>query len=113
MRILGSCLILLSLFSVAACLTEVKPILKPAEVGIPDRIVNLQKWIDQSVSSSEISRDQAKPLQEKLYEIKEKYNQLQAKGPLTPKDSERINKMLDDCSNAFFQQKIKKQQKAY
>ena len=107
MRKVSGCLIVLS-FLIAACMSEVKPILKPSQVDIPTRIANQQKWVDQSVAYKEITYEEAKPVQAKLYQIKEKYNRLQSAGGLTAKDSETINRMLDECSDMLFRTKQKR-----
>jgi hypothetical protein len=107
-RKINGCLILLSFLAVA-WMSEIKPILKPAEVDIPTRIVNLQKWQDQAVTSKEITREEAKPVRAKLDEIKEMYNRLQSAGKLSAKDSETINRMLDECSDMLYRVKQRRQ----
>ncbi len=108
MRKINGCLILLS-FLVVACMSEVKPLLKPTQLDIPTRIANEQRWTDEAVASKKITRDEAKPVQVKLYQIKEKYNLLQSTGRLTPRDSDTINKMLDECSDLLFRIKQKRE----
>ncbi len=109
MRKISGCLILLSFFWVAACLSEVKPLLKPTQVDIPNRIANQQKWLNQAIASKEISRGEGQPVRHELEKIKEKYNLLQSRGELTVKDSETINRMLDECSDLFFRIRQKRQ----
>ncbi|MGC9966084.1 MAG: hypothetical protein ABSE08_11820 [Syntrophobacteraceae bacterium] len=111
MRKINGCLIVLSLF-IVACMSEVKPILKPTQIDIPTRIANEQSWVDQAVASKKITREEAKPVQVKLYQIKETYNRLQSAGRLTAKDSDKINQMLDQCSDLLFRAKLKRE-KAY
>ncbi len=96
----------------AGCLTEVKPLLKPVELDVPTRIADMQKWLDQAVASKELSHSVMKPIQVKLYQIKEKYNTVQQPGGgLKVKDAETLNRMLDECSNMLFQAREKKQNK--
>ena len=104
------CVIFMTVFLAGACMSEVKPLLKPTEVDIPNRIANLQKWVDEDIALAQTTRENAFPIQKKLYEIKVKYNGLLSAGPLTAKDSETINRMLDETSDALFRltQKRKK-----
>ena len=102
MRKINGCIILLSFLVAAACISEIKPVLKPTELDIPTRIANEQKWIDEAVASKAISFKESKPIQEKLYQIKEKYNLLQSAGNLSAKDSSTMNQMLDECSDFAF-----------
>jgi hypothetical protein len=101
-RKISGCLILL-VFSVAACISEVKPLLKPVEVDIATRIANQQKWLDEAIASKELTREQTKPVQVKLYQIKEKYGRLQSAGTIGARDSEEINRMLDESSALLFE----------
>jgi len=91
-------------------MSEVKPILKPSQVDIPTRIANQQKWLDEDIALKAISRENAKPIQDKLNQIKQKYNRLQSAGALTAKDSKELNQMLDQCSESVFRltQKVQK-----
>ncbi len=98
---ISGCLIVL-VFAVAACVTEVKPLLKHAEVDIPTRIANQQKWLDQAIATKELTREEAKSVQESLNQIKEKYGKLRPGETLTAKDSEEINRMLDESSDLFY-----------
>ncbi len=110
MRKISGCLIVLS-FLLAGCLTEVKPILKPAELDVPTRITNMQKWLDEAVTSKELTYNLVRPAQKKLYEIKVKYNMMQQPGGvLKVKDAETLNRMLDECSQILFQAKEQKRQ---
>jgi hypothetical protein len=94
-------IVVLSLL-IVACISEVKPILKPTEVDIPTRIANEQRWVDEAVRSKAITVDDARLVQAKLYEIKEKYNRLELAGRLSVKDTDMMNKMLDECSEMLF-----------
>ncbi len=102
-------MIMMSVFLLAACISEVKPILKPTEVDIPNRIADQQKWLDQDIAAKAITRRKAMPITNKLKQIKEKYDLLQSAGPLTAKDSAEINRMLDKTSEAIFRAKQKVQ----
>lgn len=101
--------LMMMVFLVAACMTEIKPVLKPAVIDIPDRIADQQRWLDQYITLKTIERKDAKPIQEKLVEIKGKYDRLQSAEALTAKDSEAINKMLDQTSEEIFRLSQKKQ----
>jgi acyl carrier protein phosphodiesterase len=92
----------MTLFLVSACATEIKPVLKPVEVDIPNRIVNLQKWLAMEVEDKIIEFKDAKPIQDKLNEIKQRYDRLQSAGALTAKDSKEIAQMLDAISDQIF-----------
>jgi len=94
-------LVFMTVFLVAACMAEVKPILKPVEVDIPTRIANQQKWLEQDMKVT-IPRDLAIPVQKQLAQIKENYDRLQSAGALTAKDIEAINRMLDETSEEIF-----------
>ena len=109
MRKISGCFIVLCFLVAAGCLTEVKPLLKPVDLDVPTRIANMQKWLDQAVASKELTRNAIKPIQAKLYQIKEKYNMVeQPGGGLRVKDAETLNRMLDECSNILFQAREKK-----
>ena len=108
MRKLNCCIIVLS-FLLAACMSEVKPILKPTQqLDIPARIADEQKWVDEAVASKALTFKEARPVQEKLYQIKVKYNTLLSTGKLTAKDCDAINQMLDECSDLLFRIEQKK-----
>jgi len=86
----------------AACITEVKPLLKPVKVDVPTRIAEQQKWLDQDITGKVFSPQEAKPIREKITKIKENYDRLQTAGELSPKDSEMLNRMLDESSEMIF-----------
>jgi len=103
----------MSVFLVAACISEIKPYLKPAEVDIPNRIANQQKWLDQDIAAKAITPENAFPIKKKLKQIKENYDRLQSAGALTAKDSQAINQMLDQTSELIFRVGQKRKQKPY
>ena len=107
-------ILIMSVFLVAACISEIKPVLKPAEVDIiPNRIANQQKWLDQDIAAKAITPENAIPIKKKLKQIKENYDRLQSAGALTAKDSQAINQMLDQTSELIFRSKEKRQQKPF
>jgi len=107
-------ILIMSVFLVAACISEVKPVLKPAEVdNIPNRIANQQKWLAQDIAAKAITPENAIPITKKLKQIKENYDRLQSAGALTAKDSQAINQMLDQTSELIFRSKEKRQQKPF
>ena len=100
MRTIG---IFMAVFLVTACMSEVKPYLKPVQVDIPNRIADQQKWLDQDVVAKTITREEAKTIRNKLVEIKENYDRLQSAGGISPKDSAEINRKLDQISEKIFE----------
>ncbi|MGO9019323.1 MAG: hypothetical protein ACLQVJ_13345 [Syntrophobacteraceae bacterium] len=107
-------ILIMSVFLVAACsITEVKPYLKPAEVDIPNRIAEQQKWLEQYVASKVIPFEEANPIKDKLKKVKDNYDRLQAAGGPTAKDSREINRMLDQTSELIFRAAQKRKQKTY
>lgn len=94
--------LIIAFFLLTACITEIKPLLKPVEVDIPNRIADQRKWLDQDIAAKTMSREDAKPIRDKLIQIEEKYGRLQSAGALTPKDREAMNKMLDESSDSIF-----------
>jgi len=105
---------MMSFFLVAACMSEIKPYLKPAPVAdIPTRIANQEKWLGEAISHKELSAEALRPVQAKLNEIKAKYSKLQSAGALTDKDSKQINRMLDESSDMVFRLRQKMQKQRY
>jgi len=95
-------ILIMSVFLVAACISEVKPVLRPAEVDIPSRIADQLKWLDQDSAAKAMSPQDVILIKGKIKVIKEKYDRLQSAGALTAKDSAEINKMLDKTSELIF-----------
>lgn len=95
------------LCAVSACVSEVKPILKPAASDIGTRIATQQRWLDQEVAVHSFPYEHARIIQDNLDGIKAKYSQLQARGELTPKETEALGSMLDKNSEAIFRAKQK------
>jgi hypothetical protein len=62
-------------------------------VDTATKIANQQKWLDQAIAAKQVTRAETKPIQEKLNQVKEKFNKLQAEGTLTAKDSQEINRI--------------------
>ena len=94
--------VILVLFSAAACMSEVKPLLKPAESDIPTRIATQQKWLDQNIAAHALTREQAEPIKENLDRIRERYDRLSAQGTISPKDADSLSRMLDENSDRLF-----------
>lgn len=97
-----SVLLFAACISCISCVSEVKPLLKQREVSIPNRIADQEKWLKQDVAAKAITAKDARPVRDKLNEIKKKYNRLRSAGSLTAKDSEAINRMLDQTSDRIF-----------
>jgi hypothetical protein len=83
-------------------LSEVKPLLKPREVPIAQRIADQEKWLVQDVTAKTITAVQARPIRIKLEQIKKDYDRLKATGPLTHTDTETLNRALDQTSEQIF-----------
>jgi hypothetical protein len=103
----------LSFLIISACIPEVKPILKPTTLDIPTRIANEQKWIDEAVAAKALTFNDSKPIQEELYKIKEKYNQMLSSGKLSAKDEKTMNELLDKWGDRLFRAVQRHQQKNY
>lgn len=102
-------IILTTLFLAAAlgCMSEVRPVLQPAQLDINARIANHQRWIDQGIASRELTGDAVRAIQTELNRIREEYERLQARGAPTPKEVEKIKRMLDQNSDMIFREKQK------
>ena len=95
-------LVIAPCLSCVSCMTEVKPVLKPRVVPIAQRIADQEMWLDQDVADKAINPGQAKPIRDKLGEIKKQYDRRQSAGTLTRGDSEDLNRMLDKTSDQIF-----------
>jgi hypothetical protein len=89
----------------SACISEVKPILKPVDKDIPTRIATQQKQLDLGITAREFTRENAEPLQQTLKHIKEQYERLNAQGALTQRETETLNRMLDENSGQIYRLK--------
>jgi len=102
-------ILIMSVFLVAACMSEIKPILKAApQADIATRIANQEKSVDETIALKEISAEELRPLKVKLNQIKEKYSKLQSAGTLTAKDSKALHLMLDETSDMLFRLRQKR-----
>jgi len=96
-------ILFMTIFLVAGCMTEIKPYLKQGEVmDIPGRIASQEKWLAQDVDRKTITFPDAKPILDKLKQIKEKYDRLRSAGVLGDKDSRELNGLLDQTSDSIF-----------
>ena len=85
LRKIISTLILIWLICVAsACISEVKPLLKPVNVDLQTRISGQQKELDLGIAAHKFTPENAKPIQENLNRIKERYDRLKAQGGRSP-----------------------------
>jgi hypothetical protein len=89
----------------SACISEVKPILKPVDKNIPTRIAAQQKQLDLGISAREFKRENAEPAQQTLNRIKEQYERSKAQGALTQPEAETLNRMLDENSDQIYRLK--------
>jgi len=99
--------------AVSACFSEVKPILKPADVDLQTRITSQQKQLNLSITAHEFTREDAKPVQDNLNRIKEQYDRLNTRGALTPQEEKTLHRLLDENSEQIFalKQTVKTQNK--
>jgi len=89
-------------FAASACVSEVKPILKPVDKDIPTRITAQQKQLDLGITAREFKRENAEPVQQNLNRIKEQYERLKAQGALTQPEAETLDRMLDENSDQIY-----------
>lgn len=73
--------------------------------GIDQRIANQQRRIDQGIISEELTRDEARILQDNLNYIQREEARLKADKSLTNEERERLHKMLDQNSDIIFDKK--------
>jgi hypothetical protein len=74
-------------------------------VDVQTRIENQQKRLDLGIAAHEFTREIAQPFQENLNHIKEQFDRMKARGPLTPKETETLNHMLDENSDKIYRAK--------
>ncbi len=67
-------------------------------IDFRDRIENQQKRIDQGVANGDLTRREAEMLQDNLNHIKDEYSRMKADGRLTPAESDRLERDLDNNS---------------
>jgi hypothetical protein len=73
--------------------------------GIDQRIANQQRRIDQGIILGELTRDEARILQDNLNYIQREQARLKADRSLTHEERERLHKMLDQNSDIIFDKK--------
>jgi hypothetical protein len=89
----------------SACISEVKPILKPVDQDVSTRIAAQQKQLDLGIAAREFKRENAEPVQQTLNHIKEQYERSKAQGALTQAEAETLNRMLDENSDKIYRLK--------
>lgn len=86
----------------AACAREIKPVIKPAALDIPERISSQQKLLDQAAAAREITPEGAQDFRKRLNGIQYRFDELQAKGGPTPPERASLNRELDRNSEEIF-----------
>lgn len=69
---------------------------------IQGRIAEQQKRIDEGIAAGQLTRGEADILQDNLNWIKTEEARLKADGKLTPKERQRLSKMLDRNSDMIY-----------
>jgi hypothetical protein len=72
---------------------------------IDQRIANQQRRIDQGIHSGQLTRDEARILQDNLNHIQREEARLKADGSLTNEERERLHRMLDQNSDVIYDKK--------
>jgi len=72
---------------------------------IDQRIANQQRSIDQGIHSGQLTRDEARILQDNLNHIEREEARLKADGSLTNEERERLHRMLDQNNKIIFDKK--------
>jgi len=73
--------------------------------GIDQRIASQQRSIDQGIHSGQLTRDEARILQDNLNYIQREEARLKADGSLTNEERERLHRMLDQNNKIIFDKK--------
>lgn len=72
---------------------------------IPARIASQQQRIDQGVASGELTRGEANLLQDNLNYVRSEFARMRADGLLTPREVDRLERLLDNNSQMIFNKK--------
>ena len=70
-----------------------------------ERINSQQRSIEHGIRSGELNKHEAEIVQDNLDHIKNKYAKMKADGMLTPKELEKLDKMLEENSNMIYNKK--------
>ena len=73
--------------------------------GIDQRVADQQRRIDQGIISQELTRGEARILQDNLNYIQWDEARLKADGSLTNEERERLHRMLDQNSDIIYDKK--------
>jgi len=73
--------------------------------GIDQRVADQQRKIDQGIISQELTRGEARTLQDNLNYIQREEARLKADGSLTHEERERLHQMLDENSDIIYDKK--------
>jgi septal ring factor EnvC (AmiA/AmiB activator) len=80
----------------------------PAVFAAPtvnERIVEMEKRIDQGIASKELTRHEADKLREELREIRRKERRMEADGRLSPRERDILHADLDRLKRHIFREK--------
>ncbi len=72
---------------------------------IDQRIANQQRRIEQGIHSGQLTRDEARILQDNLNHIQREEARMKADGSLTNEERERLHRMLDQNSDVIYDKK--------
>ncbi|MFP5212205.1 MAG: hypothetical protein ACLGPL_02390 [Acidobacteriota bacterium] len=101
-------LMVVLLFGVVSCAYPPPPAPAPGPQRGPDvltRIDNQQRRIDQGVSSGQLTRNEAAILQDNLNWIKQRYTKMASDGVIGPKDSAKLENMLDENDSMIYEKR--------
>lgn len=113
-RKLGWLMLFAVAFLIAACAVhEPRPVPARGHSDFDQRVFNQQKRIDQGVASGELTRREADVLQDNLNWIKRRYSGMRADGALTPREMEKLDRMLERNSNMIYNKKHNPVERVY
>jgi hypothetical protein len=81
------------------------PINKVYKADIPERIANQQYRIDQGIATRSLTRAEADSLQDNLNWIKTRFARMKADGKIGPRETAKLESMLDSNSAMIFNKK--------
>ena len=81
------------------------PVKQLYEADIQERIDSQQNEIYDGITSGKLSRKEADVVQDNLNDIRKKYLKMRQDGALTPKELEKIDKLLNENSKMIYQKK--------
>jgi hypothetical protein len=113
-RKLGWLMLIAVGFTIAACAVhEPRPAPDRGHSDFDQKIFNQEKRIDQGIASGELTRREADVLQDNLNWIKRRYSQMRADGTLTPREMEKLDRMLERNSEMIYNKKRNRVERVY